>query len=381
MNGQRRFGTGINRGFGLVAAAIGAALLVGACGSGAHGHGTTSNGPVSNNGSGSPTPAPNDTPAGSNGHGVRIEGAERWQTLTSPGGDYTIAAPEGWEILPPQSDAAGEVVAVAPAGQTEPMAYILALSPVSELAAEQSYPPDSLAYTDPQAWANQILQADFGARSKQWSAQEVAQGYAQMLASQGGRLVDVQASSNDLAQATVAYSPNGVPVDEQLAIQMHYEVNPAYTALAGQQMFDSFAFFTGCEAPTGTLDRFLPECASILGSFQPGNGFLMDAIAGYIQRQTQQVQAVGGTIDQIGQLQAESAALQQQTTFDVGVGWANVLGGQVDVRNPNNGDVYHLDDRFANYCLDQDGYVVGGNDPSELGDECATPLERFRPRG
>ena len=165
MNGQRRFGTGINRGFGLVAAAIGAALLVGACGSGAHGHGTTSNGPVSNGGSGITTPAPNDTPAGSNGHGVRIEGAERWQTFT--GSDYTIAAPEGWEILPPQSDAAGEVVAVAPAGQTEPMAYILALSPVSELAAEQSYPPDSLAYTDPQAWANQILQADFGARSKQ----------------------------------------------------------------------------------------------------------------------------------------------------------------------------------------------------------------------
>jgi hypothetical protein len=276
---------------------------------------------------------------------------------------------------------------VAPQGHSEPVAHILALAPISQVAAEVDYAPDSMAYSDPAAWASQILQGDINARAKQWSAAEVVQFYVGSLSQQQGRLEDIQTQSNDSAEARIGYDSNGVSVEEQDVLQMHYEANPAYSALAyylsGQQMhlWDSFVFSTGCEALQGRLDQFLPTCAGVLASFQPGNGFLMDAIAQYIHQQAQQVQAVGGTVAQIGQLQAESAALQQNTTFNVGVGWANALGGQVDLRNPNNGDVYHVDDRFGAYCLDQDGYLIGGTDQFDLQDDCATPLERFRPQG
>jgi len=237
------------------------------------------------------------------------------------------------------------------------------------------------------AWAQQISQADIIAPDRQWSAEEVPQLYIQSLAQQQGRMEDIQPQSNGATESRVAYTSNGVPVEEQDVVQMHYEVNPAYSGLVmyetGQQaqLWDSFVFSTGCQAPQGQLDQFLPTCAGILASFQPGNGFLMEAISAYINLQADQVTKLGGTIDQIGQLQAESAALQQNTTFNVGVGWANALGGQVDLRNPNNGDVYHVDDTFGAYCLDQDGYLIGGHDQFDLQDDCATPLERFRPQG
>ena len=298
------------------------------------------------------------------------------RTLSSPTGGFTIQAPAGWGFRPGgNSDAS---IAVSPNGSAYPNAYILALVPITGLRTDLT---GVSPFADTAGWLRsyfgELVSPPTAAQAVQLFAAAIDRGFLSSLGLANMQTLSLQSTAANAAQVTSRFQFRDQWIEQSMYLRLVYQLNPAYSAISGRPAYDTLAFMSGCSAPAGTLGALTRTCARILRSFRAGAQWLQRDLINYFVNQDRQVQLAQNSVNQIGQMEAQSEAQLQDSTARVGALWRNALGGTTDLVDTQSGEVYNVTDQYSYYCVSPSQYVLGTNDSSLLRTtSCQTVLRR-----
>ena len=334
--------------------------------------------------------------------GVKPLQATILSPVTVGPGAFRIAVPQGWTVNTPQGTSAAVIT---PAGQKQPSIVILPMLPVSDLrfttaitsCTGQGFSPFGDVISQCVIPAIQMQLAD---SSRPWTPDAALRLLLQALA-QGGSpfgTPTITPLSSDTARFEVSTMANGQPLIEVGVIQMLYLQNPLLGQAPGQAGVSSFAFISACSASPQQVEQQQPICASVLRSFTPSEAWLNALAQQALDRYRQEFNLLlqmgqsavtnsglrGMMISQWGAamqtMQVQAYQNIQATSYRTGENWIAALGNNVNLQDPNTGQVYAAPGGYRTYCLTASGAVLGSNGSLAAGDgpvndQCQTILK------
>jgi hypothetical protein len=332
--------------------------------------------------------------------------AVRLRMTSAANGNIRIALPDAtWNVRVVTIGAFTTAITASPNGRPAPAATVLALLSVSDMISGYyaglqhcAHVADSL-FGDVRTCEFNNIQHQAAVERRQWGATDGMKALAEAAPQYGDYLSNVSVRSLSSSAAAVSYHERtqGSNFDYAGVMRMAYPFNPYLSKFeSGTPEWVSFAFLSGCRAPSGTLAGFLATCRAILGSMQYTEAFKAELAKRAMTASAQQVQTsaqltaqaiqnvavrqqmLAQFANQMAALQAQQQQIIEQTNQRVDEGWINTLGGQADLLDPSTNEIYNVKDNYKYYCVDAGGAVLGANLASDL-QGCQSMLHRQNP--
>lgn len=262
-----------------------------------------------------------------------------WKQFTSPKNRFSIYIPEGWRYKEYSADEAN--FAFSPSGKEIPEIGILFY-----FAVDQN---DVKKKMSAKEFLENTLLPEFRKSNPDLNPDSIL--------AKSDTIAEMKLSGNYLNQRVVA----------NIIVYMDYLYDPT---MPGQyNIYDlggyfNFGFITTAIATDNKeLEKLKPTASQLTGSFKPNNNWLAEIksqIANGIATRTEMIK---GTVRRISQMEYEQRMSEMQSSYNIGLGWINALGGTANVRNPETGDVWHVDYTYK-YYYQKGNEIMGTDDTS-----------------
>lgn len=273
----------------------------------------------------------------------------RWKQFTSPQNRFTIYIPEGWTFKAYSEDEAN--IAFSPTGKNVPEVGII------------------FWFADPAKYRQRI------------TAKEFLENVMIPLFREKNPNIGVEsviAKSDTVAETTISGTYYDQNVKTDMIVYMDYlydETLPDVNNIYNIGGYWNFGFITAAIASPEELSKIKPLAAQLTGSFKPNNKWLAEIKSSIANGIATRMQIIKGTVARISQMEYEQRMSEMQSNYNIGLGWINALGGTVDARNPDTGEIWHVDYTYKYYY--QQGSTIMGTDESTA-QPGWTPLEIVR---
>lgn len=279
--------------------------------------------------------------------------AIQFQTFTSSQGRFTVSIPAGWEL---KSLAADE-------------------SLISFTQKGLNIPEISIGCVDVSSNAGMIGLQNPRGFNQQWSANDVFRLFfiPNLQRSAPDLKIESLVSQNlQTAEAVISGSYQGIKGQGKIVCTMYHIQDPTLPPFGG---WWSFAYLNSIVALPGEISRVEPIAAQIFQSFHPTErwmGEVMDAIyRGMEYRQGM----IAGTLRRLNSMEMQQRMAEMQSMTKIGKGWIDTAGGMVEVKDPETGRSWRVNDQYKYYYESGEG-ICGTNDYKDLKLPGHNPLQK-----
>jgi hypothetical protein len=300
----------------------------------------------------------------------------------SPQGDFSILAPAGWTIQqPPQSLF---TVLLKPQSNSSESVYVIVIT-VSDLrylttlqrcnqqfARNPLFAPDAIS-----GCVVPAVRAQMEDSNHRWSSADALRLTLQLFASAGSpfQLTNTNQGADGVLRYRALIRQGSQQVASGGTVAMAYFSNPLFSTATASGV-TSLALISGCNAPLTQEESFGKTCGAILHSFQMNPQAMNRITAELMQSYQQEAQtliqmgqtAVKGFANrsamianwgaQMQQMQKDAYDAIQAARYHDGQNWIATLGNEVNMQNPETGNVYSLPAGYGSYCLDASGQTA-----------------------